>query len=497
MTTSERFISDAKRAARRLARVSASTYQECLDQVARESDRANWGAFLADPVDVRAERVAIDAKPELPNVDPRFVVQDPGPPLAQPPGSNGIVMGLEMDGTPVSSGNEAIVLCFGPPMTGKSLGVVAATIEDSSEASIVVHEPHPSILAAIIGGKMRGHARTVLMSPLDEGPNWLNRISFNPLHPRFRLRGETTLGHATRVASVLLPSRDGDYFTSLATRSMAGFMCLLMERPDIIPADGRPGHRIASLPAVLEWMTAMSRSGLSEGLRQAAALCDGVASLQGARDRILPLVDMPNKERSGVLGTVDQGLLVTKSADVRRHLDPARADDGAEALDALEDAFRATTVVVTTPARFRPAVANLSALAIDCLGRWQAERKAGGRQMRILIDEASSLRPVPWIREIMRQGAPRETCLLIVDDRLDAHALRNGWLGSSVEAGMRVDHVIDHSLADVPAERSIVSSLIGRDVPSIRLPGRSGMVVHHSEKTSRIIQKAQTTRDRA
>lgn len=46
----DRVVAAAKKAARRMARTSNSSYQTCLDAVARERGCAHWGAFLTDPV---------------------------------------------------------------------------------------------------------------------------------------------------------------------------------------------------------------------------------------------------------------------------------------------------------------------------------------------------------------------------------------------------------------------------------------------------------------
>ena len=46
----DRIIASARKAARRMARTSDSSYQSCLDAMAQKAGRAHWGAYIADPV---------------------------------------------------------------------------------------------------------------------------------------------------------------------------------------------------------------------------------------------------------------------------------------------------------------------------------------------------------------------------------------------------------------------------------------------------------------
>jgi len=52
MTDNDKTIASAKKAARRMARATDASYQNCLDTIARKAGRAHWGAFLKDPVEI-------------------------------------------------------------------------------------------------------------------------------------------------------------------------------------------------------------------------------------------------------------------------------------------------------------------------------------------------------------------------------------------------------------------------------------------------------------
>lgn len=47
--SNQRLISDARRRAKALSRANASSYQACLDEVARSAGAEDWNSFLADP----------------------------------------------------------------------------------------------------------------------------------------------------------------------------------------------------------------------------------------------------------------------------------------------------------------------------------------------------------------------------------------------------------------------------------------------------------------
>ena len=53
----DKILAAAKKAARRMARATGTSYQTCLDTVAQQAGRAHWSAFLADPVDVSVRQM--------------------------------------------------------------------------------------------------------------------------------------------------------------------------------------------------------------------------------------------------------------------------------------------------------------------------------------------------------------------------------------------------------------------------------------------------------
>lgn len=161
--------------------------------------------------------------------------------------------------------------------------------------------------------------------------------TYNVLAPEFLPDGEDAVeNHAERIAEILVPDhpRGIEYFTQRGRGALVGF--LLTEI-----ALARRDDRIPSIPAMIDWINAglreasdandaMRAEAASEGVwrndaRDAlstwllgvvdARSDDGHARI---RTEILPLVDMAPNERSGVLGTMDRGLLPFRNAAVRR-----------------------------------------------------------------------------------------------------------------------------------------------------------------------------------
>ncbi|MFZ3481888.1 type IV secretory system conjugative DNA transfer family protein [Sphingomonas sp. 3-13AW] len=460
-----RMIADAKRAARRLARTRAETYQECLDIVARRAGRAHWGAFLADPADVRSggePATQLDAMPGSaliqqgagdPRAGPRGdrapIIAGSSPPVRSEPsgedrilnvrGGEGIVLGVA-DERLVRSSRQAAVLCVGEPAVGKTMSIVLPTIALSPDASQIIHDPKLEILRATLSLDARTESRILVLdisaqAPLQGGET----IAFNPLHPDFAV-DEDVWGHALRVARVLVPlgGRGTPYFQERARLLLAALCSYLMLHPHRIPTDGYR-TRIASLPAVVDWLSSVLRSGLDDALMLVVEDCLASGAPAQIASEVTPLIRMAPRERSGILGTVDQALIIAKCSLVRKVLDPVMPDDGASIIRAFADRDQATTAFIYPQQNL--GAGPLAALALDLVARWRSEKGPSARSLQIIIDEAAKLPPIPEIERILSDGAPPGTALLIVDQRLPlAHPRR--WWGKDPECCPRFDQVV-------------------------------------------------------
>lgn len=158
--------------------------------------------------------------------------------------------------------------------------------------------------------------------------------AFNVLGPKFLpAAGPDRDAHLERIAGILIPEVTGrnDYFDIKGRHIMVGLLHIEVERAE---RDGRA----PTIPAMLDWLSAGLRRATDED-RASAASDQGGTHLAGdalsdwltaivqeceakgyhprARAEILPLVSMPPNERSGILGTVDKGLLVFKNRETR------------------------------------------------------------------------------------------------------------------------------------------------------------------------------------
>jgi hypothetical protein len=65
MNPDAKLVAAAQRAARKLSRAEGASYQSCLDRVARQAGRRNWGDFLAGPTAVDGTADAAAAEPDF------------------------------------------------------------------------------------------------------------------------------------------------------------------------------------------------------------------------------------------------------------------------------------------------------------------------------------------------------------------------------------------------------------------------------------------------
>lgn len=257
MDDNERMTAAARRAARRLARRTGHPYQTCLDTVARDCSRRNWAHFMESPAPI-----------------PREADRHAGA---------------------LGDSREAILRAIGRPVEMREVWSVGD------------------------GELPEGWTQGMFMP------------RFNVLSPAIvpEDRSQRHLFVDT-VAAALIPEGDG-YFDVAGRRTLSGFLLLAIEEMG----------QTASIPALIDLINEGLRtaSEMREAAQTAAAregrlpdAPDYVAQWIGMidllvrerghdgriQDALVPLVSMSPNERSGILGTVDKGLLVFKSQAVRR-----------------------------------------------------------------------------------------------------------------------------------------------------------------------------------
>jgi len=171
---------------------------------------------------------------------------------------------------------------------------------------------------------------------------------------------------------------------------------------------------------------------------------------------------MAPTERSAILGTMDQGLLVAKNAQMRQFLEPQDAAEGAAILQAFSDPARPATVFLSGQQRHM-INAPLHAMAIEVVGRWRSQQGPSSRSLQVIIDEAPKLPPIPWLREVMIQGAPAGTAILIVDQNASYNRLKRTWFNPDLSDN-RADHVLQLPSNGLSDGLAIIQGLTGQKV---------------------------------
>lgn len=468
--THETLVADAKRAARRLARTRSDSYQACLDIVAQAAGRRNWSAFLLDPVDVRPHDEAADTGTEAPGGFADF----------HPGSGEGVVLGADGDRRLVRSARRSTVICIGAEAAGKTTGVVVPTIAASPQSSQLIHDLGGSILARVAEAGHRDHTRMVLLDPLGTmpavGPG-TERLAFNPLHPSCRLSGETPWEHAMRVALQLIPRR-GDYFQEKSRLMLAAIMCHIIEVPGDIPPRPDGGERIASIPAVIDWIMGLFEGGdISHGFKRAIEVADAAGASGEILREFSAMVIMAPNERSGILGTIDQGLIVAKDKQMRQFLDPEQPERGAALVQAFEDADRPVTAFISGERWSSAVQSTISGMIVDTIGRRRAQLGPSHRSLQILLDEAAALPRIGVIGDALSDGAPAGISILAVFTNAQASKptveQHGGLSWMSAAAHSALDHVMVFGRPRTLALDRI-STMIGQTVTPETLAGEQG-----------------------
>lgn len=307
MEDKARMIAAARRMARRLAKKTDITYQQALDRVARDLGRDHWAHYASDPVPV-----------------PRDDAPDP---------SKGVID--DEQPTPAAVPKNILTWVEKALRDTENGRAITALLADQAR-----QQGHMRIVPRLHEHQVCDLSGEDWNMPLEKRPvDFPNHFipGWNALDERFVGTGvsdEDRERHVERIAEVLIPrTRMGDlYFVEKGRMCLIGF--LLVEI-----AKSRMEGRGASIPAMIDWFargmsaaTAESRrinqeaedarrlpsdDGMRRFLRDTVAIVADDASSRRAVVELTPLIDMYDKERSGILGTMDQGLLPFKSMFVR------------------------------------------------------------------------------------------------------------------------------------------------------------------------------------
>lgn len=312
------------------------------------------------------------------------------------------ILGKWKDGSYIRLIEPISVACSAPPGTGKTAALVVPSIIESPDVSMIVNDPKPELAEMTSGYRAElGYVFIIDWSATDKPQEGLYYPRFNFLSsalvpPANTAERDTYLD---AVAKVLIPeSKSGDkYFTDKGRDCLTGFMHYLVSHVnDAKSNEGIPVQwrgMEASFPMLVDWIAdAQFTAGkmAEEENKMAAAnkqlpTADGMKIFLGgladqikangyserAFTSIAPLIDMADKERSGVLGTMDQALLPFKNKAVKERT--SACDFTSMDLRGMRDVdtgeWLPVTLYICVNQAEAQAFANITALLYEVLSR--------------------------------------------------------------------------------------------------------------------------------
>jgi type IV secretion system protein VirD4 len=295
------------------------------------------------------------------------------------------------------------VACSAPPGTGKTAALVVPSIIDSPDISFIVNDPKPELADMTSGYRAEiGNVFIIDWSATDKPHEGL-------FYPRFNFLSSQLVppaGTAERdtyldaVAKVLIPEGKGGgdkYFVDKGRDCLTGFMHYLVSHiNDHKNTSGVPvqwhGYE-ASFPLLVDWIAdAQYEAGkLAEKKNAEAAAAKQLPTADGMKiflgslaeqiksngyserafTSLSPLIEMADKERSGVLGTMDQAMLPFKNKAVKERT--CACDFTSMDLRGMKDPdtgdWLPVTLYICVNQAEAQAFANITALLYEVLSR--------------------------------------------------------------------------------------------------------------------------------
>ena len=233
------------------------------------------------------------------------------------------------------------VMLVAPPGTGKTTRFIIPALLETNHSSFIVHDPKPELHEICSGWRQKvGPTFELNWAKLDRPEQGVWYPCFNFLDQRVvppDVSERDTFIDA--LAKTLIPDKEGSgekYFTNKGRAALVGFTQFIVakinDRTDEERYEGlneRWHGKQASLPMLVDWLTSAQREALknadtsnpqADPFRPFMQQVIDEAVNHKYPDRCVlelqPLVAMAPNERSGVLGTMDEGLLPFKNAAV-------------------------------------------------------------------------------------------------------------------------------------------------------------------------------------
>lgn len=307
------------------------------------------------------------------------------------------------------------LLCLAPPGTGKTAGLVVPTLVNSDNVSFVVNDPKPEIWEMTAGYRATvSHVFMLNWSKVDEPDKGIFYPRFNFISPKLvPPPGPDRDTFIDAVARTLIPDKGkgGDsYFQDKGRAAVTGFIHYIVARVgDAGDYTGLPerwkGHE-PSIPMMADWIATNQFDATGDGggqevqdgeyqmddppqqdpnadklgqwlrkistaIRPAPTSPNEKGKSERAFMELSSLVNMADKERSGVLGTMDQGLLPFKNSAVKERTSACdfTPDDMRGMKDPKTGEWKPITLYICVNQAEAQAFANITALLYEVLSR--------------------------------------------------------------------------------------------------------------------------------
>jgi type IV secretion system protein VirD4 len=313
------------------------------------------------------------------------------------------VLGRWSDGRYIRLIETISLACSAPPGSGKTAALVVPSIIESPHVSMIVNDPKPELADLTSGYRAElGNVFIIDWSATDRPHEGIFYPRFNFLSSQLVPENGTAERdtYLDAVARVLIPEGKGGgdkYFVDKGRDLLTGFMHYLVSHVnDHRSTDGIPTQWIgyeASFPMLVDWIADASFEAgkLAEQKNKESAakkelptadgmklffggLCDTIKAneySERAFTSLAPLVDMADKERSGVLGTMDQAMLPFKNKAVKQRT--SACDFTSMDLRGMKDPetgeWLPVTLYICVNQAEAQAFANITALLYEVLSR--------------------------------------------------------------------------------------------------------------------------------
>lgn len=361
------------------------------------------------------------------------------------------------------------VLCLAPPGTGKTAGLVIPSIITADKVSLVINDIKPEIQKMtsyyrstisyvftldfsktdahyyFVDGERHPITEMTKEKGLTAKQEHIFHTRWNPLSRKLMPPpGSERDTYITALTYTVIAPKEGggdnDYFVNKGRDALSGFIhaavAIINDQDHEERYNGFPSSWIgkeASFPMIAEWLALAlyQASQTEEGKEKPQdplkdwlqSLCDTInpnieaaigktkaGTTRRGFNSLSQLINMADKERSGILGTLDEGLLPFKNESVMERTDST--DFTPDDLRGIQDEhgnWKPVTLYVCANQADASAFATITALLYETLSKSllsygpgeynpKTQRKLGPYPVAFLIDEMAKL--------------PKTTCLL-------------------------------------------------------------------------------------